>query len=75
MREIHFHADVFSPGLSYGRSMTGRPAAAVGVIVATDDSGGPRTPAPAASQRLDARTVLLASAEGAAHTPATTGAY
>ncbi|MFD0537629.1 hypothetical protein ACFQY7_31585 [Actinomadura luteofluorescens] len=55
--------------------MTGRPAAAVGVIVATDDSGGPRTPAPAASQRLDARTVLLASAEGAAHTPATTGAY
>ncbi|MEU8121141.1 CU044_5270 family protein [Spirillospora sp. NPDC049024] len=50
-------------------------AAAVGVIVATDDSSGPRTPVPVASQRLDARTVLLASAEGAAKAPATTGKY
>ncbi|MES9535851.1 CU044_5270 family protein [Actinomadura sp. NPDC000600] len=50
-------------------------AAAVGVIVATGDSSGTRTPAPAASQRLDARTVLLASAEGAAKAPATTGKY
>ncbi len=50
-------------------------AAAAGVIVATDDSGGTRTPAPAASQQLDARTVLLASAEGAAKAPLTTGAY
>ncbi|MFB9833037.1 CU044_5270 family protein [Actinoallomurus acaciae] len=50
-------------------------AAAAGVIVATNSSGGRHTHAPATAQRLDARTVLLVSAESAAKAPATTGAF
>lgn len=48
-------------------------AAAAGVIVATDGSGGHGRPAPV--QTMDARSVLLASADSAAKAPATTGAY
>jgi hypothetical protein len=53
-------------------------AAAAGVIVATDGSGRPGGVRPTASgtgRALDARTILLASAETVAKTPATTGAY
>ncbi|WP_433176762.1 CU044_5270 family protein [Actinoallomurus sp. CA-150999] len=52
-------------------------ATAAGVIVATDGSrgtGGGR-PAPSGTVRVDARAVLLASAESVAKAPATTGAY
>ncbi|GAB3960781.1 hypothetical protein GCM10029978_011100 [Actinoallomurus acanthiterrae] len=53
-------------------------AAAAGVIVATDGSrgaGGAR-PAPSGTVRImDARAVLLASADSAAKAPATTGTY
>ncbi|MCO6004387.1 CU044_5270 family protein [Actinoallomurus purpureus] len=53
-------------------------ATAAGVIVASDGSGrsgGVRPTASGTGQALDARTVLLASAETVARTPATTGAY
>lgn len=53
-------------------------ATAAGVIVATDgsgNSGGARPTASGTVRALDARTVLLTSAESAAKAPATTGDY
>jgi hypothetical protein len=53
----------------------GAVAAAAGVIVATDGSGGARPTASGTERTVDARTILLASAETVAKDPAGTGAY